>query len=579
MSSCPTTGRRTRPEPAGENVNVTILSKALSDRRRAVIGNSIGLVALTVWLGVLFPILRESVAFVEMIERFPPELVSVFGLDPATFLTAAGFLSAELYSLFAPLLILIFVISAVSTEVTTEERDGLMDMLLSTPRSRMEVFLGKAGGVALSILVLVGVMTVALLVVNPIFGMDLPIMGLLAAGASLWLLGLLFGAVALLIGSFSGRPGVAGGATGLVAFLAWFVNGFAGLYPWLEGPSAASPFTWYQEPNPLIEGFTSGHLWLVATTTLLMVAAALRFLSRDIATERLAMPGLASSRILRLRKRVRRPRAAWLLSGLFRKVLWDRRRSIWGWGGGLGLLTLAMFSAWPALAQDAEALADLITSMPPEVFAMFGMSDPESIVTPAGFISSRTYQTIGPILVIMFAVRGVSTSLVREEQSGVLDLVLANPAVRSGVIAAKAAGMAFTTVLVVLFPTAMALVGNVAWETELGVGRILAAGTGLSLLGLFFGCLAMLIWALGGASLPVVRIAAILALVTFLLNGLGSLTDGLGAIRLISPFYWYFGDTPPLAKGFQPTYFLLLAGTLAAGWISVERFRRRDLAV
>ena len=562
-------------------MNVAIVAKALRDRRRAIIGNSIGLVALIVWLGVLFPILRGSDAFIEMIERFPPELAAVFGMDPATFLTAAGYLSTQLYALFAPLLILIFVINAATSDVTAEERDGLMDMLLSVPLPRSGVFAAKAGGVALSTLVLVAVMTGALLVVNPVFDMDLPVVAVLASGAGLWLLGILFGSVALLAGAVAGRTTVAGGVTGLLAVVAWFVNGFAGLYSWLEGPSVFSPFTWYLEPNPLIEGFTTGHLWLLVTTAVIATAATLLFARRDIASERLVLPvpDTALVRTRRFRKRSSgRPRAAWLLTGLFRKTIWDRRRAVWAWGGGLGLLTLAMFSAWPALAQDAEALAALITSMPREVFAMFGMSDPAAIVTPAGFVSSRIYQTIGPILVIMFAVRGVSMGLTKEESTGALDLVLANPAVRSRVVATKAAGIVFTTSLVVLIPTIVALVGDIAWETDLGAGRILAASAGLGLLGLFFAGLAMVIWALGGASFPAVRITAVVALATFFLNGLGSLTDTLEPARVISPFYWYFGDTPPLAKGFEPTYFLLLAGVALSGWLAITSFARRDIA-
>ena len=557
-------------------MNAAILTKSLRDRRRALIGNSIGLVALIAWLGAVFPVLRDSDAFTDLIDALPQELMAVFGFDPATFLTAAGFLSTELYSLFAPLLILIFVISAATTEVMAEERDGLMDMLLSVPVSRSRALLEKAGGVALATLMLVAVMTAAILVISPIFGMDLPVIGVVAAGLSLWLLGVLFGAVTLLAGAFTGRTTVAGGVAGFLAFLAWFVNGFSAIYPWLEGPSAASPFTWYLEPNPLIEGIGAGHLWPVITTAVVMAVATLLFRKRDIATERAVLPDTKVTR--RSRSRVRRPRAAWLLAGLFRKTLWDRRRSVWMWGGGLGLLTLVMFSAWPALSRDADALAALVTSLPREVFAMFGMTNPEAIVTPAGFISSRTYQTIGPILIIMFTVRGVSKALAKEENSGVLDLVLATPAPRSKMIATKAAGVVFSTALVVLIPTLVALVGDAAWETDLGASRILAAGAGLGLLGLFFGGLAMLIWGLAGSSLPAVRITAIVALATFFLNGLGALTDALAPVRLISPFYWYFGDTPPLAKGFEPTYLLLLFGALVTAWVAVSRFRRRDVA-
>ena len=557
-------------------MNTAILVKGLRDRRRTLIGNSLGLVALIAWLGVVFPIMRDSDAFPTFMENLPPGMLSAIGIDPATFLTAAGFLSAYLFSLFAPLLILIFVIGAVTAEIMAEERDGLMDMLLSGPVSRSRVFLEKAGSVALATLGLVGVLTAALLIANPVFGMALPVVGVLAAGLSLWLLGIFFGAVTLLVGTFTGRTAVAGGVAGFLAFLAWFINGFAGLYSWLEGPSTVSPFTWYQNPNPLIEGWAAGHLWLVIATAVLVTAATLLFRRRDIATERAVLPETTVTR--RSRSRVHRPRAAWLLSGLFRKTLWDRRRSVWGWGGGLGLLTLFMFSAWPALSQDAEALAGLITSLPREVFAMFGMSNPEAMVTPAGFLSSRTYQTIGPILIIMFTVRGVSMAVVKEENTGVLDLVLANPASRSKVIATKAAAIAFSTALVVLIPTIVALIGDTAWETDLGAARILAAGAGLGLLGLFFGGLAMVIWSRAGSSFPAIRITGIVALATFFLNGLGALTDNLAPVRVVSPFYWYFGDTPPLAKGFEPTYLLLLLGTIATGWMAVNRFRRRDIA-
>ena len=558
-------------------MTTAILVKSLRDRRRALIGNSLGLVALVVWLGALFPILRDNQAFNDVMDRVPPEMFSAFGTDLATFLTAAGFLSAEFFALFAPLLILIFVISAMVAETATEERDGLMDMVLSNPVSRRRVFLEKAGGVAAAALLMVAVITAALLVANPVFGLGLSVAGVVAACLSLWLLGTTFGAAALLVGAFTGRSTTAGGMAGFLALLAWFVTSFSGLLPWLENAGGVSPFTWYREPDPLIAGFGAGHLWLLVTTLVLLVGAVLLFDRRDIATERAALPDIKVRR--RARSRVRQPRAAWLLTDPFRKVLWDRRRSVWVWGGGLGLLSLAMFSAWPALAQDADALAALITSMPREVFVMFGMTNPEAIVTPAGFVSSRSYQSVGPIVVIFFCVRGVSMALIRQEGSGVLDLVLAQPSSRSRIVASKLAAVALSAGLVVLIPTVVALLADRQWETGLGVGSILAAGAGLYLLGLFFAGLALLFWGVQGTSLPAVRIAGIAALATFLMNGLGALADGLRPIRLISPFYWYFGDDPPLAKGFEPAYFLLLAGTVAMAWLAMARFRRRDTSV
>ena len=540
-------------------------------------GYGLGIVALSVWLGVMFTVMRNSDEFIDFMNNLPSGLLSAFGIDSATFLSAAGFLSSYLFTLFAPLFILFFVISAAAAEVMAEERDGLIDMLLSTPVSRTRVLLEKTGGVALAALVLAAVLTSALLVVNPIFDLSLSVTGVLAAGLSLWLLSLVFASLTLVAGTFTGRSVMAGGVAGSLALLAWFINSFAPLYPDLEPFAAASPFTWYQDPNPLTEGVGAGQLWLAVTAGALLAVATLLFRRRDLATEMAVVPATRALQLPRRRRR-RSLRAAWLLNGSFRKTIWDRRRSAWGWGGGLGLLTLVMFSVWPTLADDAQALADLVSSFPREVFAMFGMSNPEDIVTPAGLISSRTYQAIGPILIVMFVVRGVSMAMVKEESDGALDLVLAAPATRRTVVLNKALGVACSTGLVIAILTVTALVGDLAYQTELGVGRILAAGAGLGLLGLFFGGLTMAIWALGGSSFPAARVTAVVAMATFLLNGLGALSDAMSPARAISPFYWYFGDTPPLAKGFEPTYFLLLAGALILGWVAISRIDRRDIA-
>ena len=112
-------------------------------------GFGLGIVALSVWLGVMFTVMRESDEFTEFMNNLPTGLLSAFGIDSATFLTAGGFLSSYLFTLFAPLFVLFFIISAAVNEVMAEERDGLLDMVLSTPVSRTRVFLEKTGGVAL----------------------------------------------------------------------------------------------------------------------------------------------------------------------------------------------------------------------------------------------------------------------------------------------------------------------------------------------------------------------------------------------------------------------------------------------
>ncbi|MXX65350.1 MAG: ABC transporter permease, partial [Acidimicrobiia bacterium] len=51
-----------------------ILAKTLLDRRRALIGYSLGLSLLILWVGALFPVLRDNEGFADIMERVPREM-------------------------------------------------------------------------------------------------------------------------------------------------------------------------------------------------------------------------------------------------------------------------------------------------------------------------------------------------------------------------------------------------------------------------------------------------------------------------------------------------------------------------
>lgn len=553
-----------------------VLTRSVAERRRGLIGYAVGIVALIGWVASVFPILRESDAFVGFIEDFPTEMLALFGIDPATYLTAAGYLSAQFYSLFGPLLIIFFTIGGAAAATAGEERAQTMDLLLANPVSRRRVILEKWIAVVGGALAIVGALTVALLLLNPVLDLALPVLPVIATNLALWLLACTIGAVALAVGSFTGTPTAARGVAGALAFVAWLVNGFSSIYSWLEAPSAVSPFTWYMDSELLIGGWGSGHTWLLLATLVLTAAAVELFSRRDLATEAIVIP----DRPTRKRRSAKRrpPRSAWLLTDVFRKTLWDRRRGIWGWILGFASLLLVTFAAWPALSQDADALASLITALPREVFALFGMTNPESLTTPAGFISSRSYLSIGPILIVLFAVGAVGTGVIKEESSGVLDAVLATPIARRSALAAKVAGIAVSLIVIAAALVVIALISDLTWSTGLSVANIVAANVGLALLGLCFAGVALAVWSMGLSRFSATRVTAVVAVATYFMNGLGSLTDGLAPLRSLSPFFWYLGDTPPLAKGLQPAYLLLLAVGVAGSLLAVRRFDHRDLA-
>jgi ABC-2 type transport system permease protein len=216
--------------------------------------------------------------------------------------------------------------------------------------------------------------------------------------------------------------------------------------------------------------------------------------------------------------------------------------------------------------------------MPREVLAMFGLTDPGALATPQGFVSSRTYGSVGPIVVIVFAITAMASFVAKEESSGELDLLLSNPVKRGVVIPQKAAGVALLLGVIVMFLTIVAFAGDALWSMGFDPVDVVAANIGLGLLGLCFWGIAVVLWSLLGSSSQAVGITSAVAIAAFFMNGLGAIVDGLAFMRYMSPFYWYLGDTVPLAKGFTFGYLMLGLISILGTGIASKRFATRDLA-
>ena len=553
----------------------SVFTKDLWDRRRSMIWWVIGMGALTGWLAAFYPVLRDSEAMTDFINDFPPELLALFGIDPATFLTGAGYVQTEMYSFVAPIIVIAFTVSAGVAATSREESTGTMDMLLSNPIRRSTVVLQKADSLALLSFVIVLIPALTLMILNTPLDLKLSTGGILAISFGLWLLGMVFGGITLLVGAFSGNPTVAGGAGAAVAVLAWVVAAFSQLFTWLEIPAKLSPFTWYLHDLPLLNGMSTGHLWLILLAAFVLAAATVLFVRRNIATEQAVLPERAKAR---KKSTSVSPRATALLRSPFGKSLWDRRVSIWVWSLGLGTILFATFAAWPAIAGDADAMAGVVEAFPKELLAMFGLTDPSSLATPEGFVSSRTYGSVGPIVLIVFTMTAMTALVGREESTGRLDLVLSSTVPRRRLLVEKAAAVGLLTLVfaAVLFLIGMA--SNVLYDTEVSLFNMLASNVGLALLGLCFWGIAVALWSIVPPG-TAVGVTSAIGVVAWFLNGLGSFIDVLAPFRWISPFYWYLGDVVALDKGFTFGYLALGAVALAGTAFAVLRFRTRDLAV
>ena len=208
---------------------------------------------------------------------------------------------------------------------------------------------------------------------------------------------------------------------------------------------------------------------------------------------------------------------------------------------------------------------------------MFGIADSSSLLTGAGFLSSRVYSTIGLIVVLSFSIGMGKEALAGEESDGTADLLLATPHTRSRIVVAKSSAI-FALLLALLVGVGVFVwMANVAVGLDITFSGLVAATIGMTLFAFVFGALALAAGAWTGNPAVATAVAVAAGVVAFLLNGFGLVIDWLEPVRPLSPFYWYQGDTNPLSRGFGWQQPLLLAIGVALIVSAVVGFRRRDV--
>jgi len=254
------------------------------DQRRSLLVWSVALVALVAMYVAVYPSIKGQDSYAKLIDEMPKAYRALFSVTSgADFTSAAGYLNTELLSFVGPLLVLLYAIGAGSAAVAGEEDRHTLDVLLANPVSRPRVLVEKFAELAAGVALLMFVLWAALVGGGALAGMHFSIAKGAAATVHLGLLGVEFGAVALLVGALTGSPGASRSVAGLVAVVAYLVNGFGQLVGWLRPARVVSPFYAYNGHDPLRSGlWPPGIAIFVVTTGALVALAIVAFTRRDI---------------------------------------------------------------------------------------------------------------------------------------------------------------------------------------------------------------------------------------------------------------------------------------------------------
>ena len=260
-----------------------ITRKTLGGVRRSLVWWSLGMAGIAaVWIPV-YPTVRDSPSLNDLLQQYPEALKSFIGFGGSLdYTTGAGYLGSEVFSLTIPLVLIIAAVAAGARAIAGEEEQGTLDLLLANPVSRRRVVWEKLAALVVEMTVLGLVLWIALWVGARAVDMKVSGLHILAGSIDAVVLALMFGCIALLVGSASGHRGRAVAITAALAVAAYLLDAIAPLANSIDFLQKASPFYHYKAADPLREGLDLHVALLAAVAAVAAVLAPLAFDRRDL---------------------------------------------------------------------------------------------------------------------------------------------------------------------------------------------------------------------------------------------------------------------------------------------------------
>lgn len=467
-------------------------------------------------------------------------------------------------------LVCVWPLLAASRTLRGEEDRGSLDVLLSVPRSRARVAIEKVAALWLALLLIGAITGVMAYLGGTAFKADFSIGDGLWFGLNLTLICMVFGGVALLISQFTHERGPAAGMTGGLLVLAIAVDMAHRVIPNTDWVSQLSPIYYYNLSKPLVPSYgvsVEGFLVQLALAVVLTAAGVWLFVRRD-AGDAVKVPFVP----------VRAQQATHALPAgdLSLRSFYARSLGMIGWATFWWTVLIAGFAAWLVILveQMVSTLNKLLSSGNNshllEIIQKIagGKGGLDALFLGAMF-------QILPILLMAFAVTQVNRWR-SDEDEGRLEIILATPQSRTGVILGRFAALATGTVVIGVVTLVASFLAAQQAGVTLNWSRLAEAALGMIPLGLFMA-------AVGYAAAGWLKTAADTGLLSFLLAAwffLSFVAPDLkwpdAALRL-SPFYYYGA---PLMNGLDYGHLALLVGVgVVALAIGVLRFSRKDIAV
>ncbi len=265
-------------------MSIDLALRYLYDRARGLTVWLLSLVFYCALIVIFYPSIRDSEAYEAALDDYPEALKEFFGGEAGFQLTTGpGFINAQLYSFMVPLLLSIVAIGA-GAAIGSDQRNGLLDLILANPVPRWRVVVERALAMAVIVLVLAAAVMATVAVVGSFVDLGIGVNELAAATASSFLIVMLHGLIALAVAAATGQRSLAVGVATVVFVAGYVLQSLAGIVEVLEPYRAVSPYYHTVGMTPLFDGWAWPNFGLVAGLCAAVLAAAVvLFQRRDLA--------------------------------------------------------------------------------------------------------------------------------------------------------------------------------------------------------------------------------------------------------------------------------------------------------
>lgn len=255
---------------------------------------------------------------------------------------------------------------------------------------------------------------------------------------------------------------------------------------------------------------------------------------------------------------------------------------IFTWGVGLGFLTFFM----SLIVEDPEVInqySAVIGAMPPAILSAFGISDVVLLTTPEGFLVFAGF-TYGAIILSVFGVLAGLNITANDEDSGMMNIVLALPTPRWQIIVERFLAMVIVLVGIDLLMFSGMFAGNILFNLEMDMMALFLGATNMIPMILAIMAITTLIGAVFSNKVIITALSGSFVLISYVINIIADAVNKTdvplaGWVEKIS-VYNYLGSEGVVIDGQlnAGNVSVLLVTTVLAVAVSVYAFDNRDIS-